>query len=85
MISISCKKIFLNVNDLMLKHNIELDNKHDLKFVIRWNKSFRIQRANSMKNIYILKEMNETRLKRTYADNRLKQFKIKNAENSWMK
>ena len=31
-----------------------------------------------MKDIYILKEMNETRLERTYADNRLKQFKTKN-------
>ena len=34
-----------------------------------------------MKNIYTLKEMNETRLERTYADNRLKRFKIKNIEN----
>ena len=29
------QKIFLNVNDLMLKHDIKLDNKHDLKFVFR--------------------------------------------------
>ena len=35
-----------------------------------------------MKDIYILKEMNETRLERTYAGNRLKQSKIKNAEDS---
>ena len=35
-----------------------------------------------MKDIYILKEMNETRLERTYANNRLKRFKIKNVENS---
>ena len=34
-----------------------------------------------MKDIYILKEMNETRLERIYADNRLKQFKIKDVEN----
>ena len=34
-----------------------------------------------MKNIYILKEMNETRLERTYADNRLKRFKTKNIKN----
>ena len=34
-----------------------------------------------MKNIYILKEMNGIRLKRTYADNRLKRFKIRNVEN----
>ena len=35
-----------------------------------------------MKDIYILKEMNETRLERTYADNRLKRFKTRNVENS---
>ena len=35
-----------------------------------------------MKDIYILKEMNEIRLERTYADNQLKRFKIKNVENS---
>ena len=34
-----------------------------------------------MKEIYILKEMNETHLKRTYAVNRLKRFKIKDVEN----
>ena len=75
-------KIFLNVDDLMLRHNIKLDNKHDLKFVFRWDESFRIQRADSMKNIYILKKMNETRFERIYADNRLKRFKTKNVEDS---
>ena len=35
-----------------------------------------------MKDIYILKEMNETRLERTYADNRLKRFKTRNAKDS---
>ena len=29
------RKIFLNVNDLMLKHNIKLDNKHDFKLTFR--------------------------------------------------
>ena len=66
----------------MLKHDIKLDNKHDFKFVFQWNEPFRIQRADSMKNIYILKEMNETRLEKTYANNRLKRFKTRNAENS---
>ena len=76
------RKISLSADDLMLKHDIKLDNRHDLKLIFRWNESFRIQRANSMKDIYILKEMNETRLERTYANNRLKRFKIKNVENS---
>ena len=35
-----------------------------------------------MKDIYILKEMNETRLERTYANNRLKRFKTKNVKDS---
>ena len=35
-----------------------------------------------MKDIYILKEINETRFKRTYANNQLKRFKTKDAENS---
>ena len=35
-----------------------------------------------MKDIYILKEMNETRFEKTYADNRLKRFKIKNVKDS---
>ena len=75
------RKIFLSADDLMLKHNIKLNNKHNLKFIFRWNESFRIQRANSIKDIYILKEMNETFFERTYADNRLKRFKTKNVEN----
>ena len=29
------RKIFLSADDLMLKHDIKLDNKHDLKFVFR--------------------------------------------------
>ena len=74
--------MILNVNNLILKHNIKLNNKHDLKFVFRWDKSFRIQRVNSMKDTYILKKMNEIYFERTYANNRLKQFKTRNVENS---
>ena len=29
------QKIFLNVDNLMLKHDIKLDNKHDLKLIFR--------------------------------------------------
>ena len=76
------QKIFLSADDLMLKHDIKFDNKHNFKLIFRWDKSFQIQRADSMKDIYILNKMNEIRLERTYADNRLKWFKIKNAEDS---
>ena len=79
------RKILLNADDLILKHDIKFDNKYDFKLIFRWNESFRIQCANSIKNIYILTKMNEIRLKRTYADNRLKRFKTKNIENSLTK
>ena len=79
------QKIFLNVDNLMLKHNIKLDNKHEFKFIFWWDESFRIQRANSMKDIYILKKINKTRFERIYADNRLKRFKTGNIENSLTK
>ena len=69
----------------MLKHDIKFDNKHDFKLIFWWNELFRIQRANSMKDIYILKEMNEIHLERTYANNRLKQFKTRNFKNLSMK
>ena len=29
------RKILLNVNDLMLKHDIKFDNKHDFKLIFR--------------------------------------------------
>ena len=76
------QKIFLNVNDLMLRHDIKLNNKHDFKLIFRWDGPFRIQRADSMKGIYILKEMNGTHLERIYAGNRLKRSKTKNVEDS---
>ena len=75
------RKIFLNADNLILKYDIKFDNKYNLKFIFRRNNLFRIQRANSMKDIYILKKMNEIRLERIYANNRLKRFKTKNAEN----
>ena len=35
-----------------------------------------------MKNIYILKKINEIRFEKIYANNRLKRFKTKNIKNS---
>ena len=36
-----------------------------------------MREAESIKKIYVLKKMNETRLNETYAENRLKRFKIR--------
>ena len=79
------RRIFLNVSDLMLRHNIKFDNKHDLKLIFRWNESFKMQKVDSVKKIYVLKKMNEVYLNETYAENRLKHFRtwkvrIENAE-----
>ena len=67
----------MNVNDLMLRHDIKLDNKHDLKLIFRWNESFKMREADSVKRIYVLKKMNEARLNETYVENRLKRFRTR--------
>ena len=43
-----------------------------------------MREADSIKRIYVLKKMNETHLNETYAENRLKRFKIRKmrAENA---
>ena len=69
------RRIFLNVNDLMLQHDIKFDNKHNLKLIFWWNESFKMRKTNSIKKIYVLKKMNEARLNEIYAENRLKRFK----------
>ena len=67
----------------MLRHDIKLNNKHDFKLVFRWDEFFKIREVNSIKKIYVLKELNETRLDETYAENWLKCFRTRNvrAEN----
>ena len=70
-------RIFLNVNDLMLRHDIKFNNKHNFKLIFRWNESFRMQEADSIKKIYILKKMNEARLNETYVENQLKRFRTR--------
>ena len=68
----------------MLRHDIKFNNKHDFKLIFRWNESFRMREADSIKKIYVLKKMNEIRLNETYAENRLKHFRIRKmrAENA---
>ena len=63
------RRIFLNVNNLILRHDIKFNNKHDLKLLFRWNKSFKIRKANSIKEIYILKKKIKNYLNKTYAEN----------------
>ena len=71
------RRILLNMNNLMLRYNIKLDNKHDLKLIFRWNKLFRMRKVDLIKKIYVLKKINEVRLNETYVGNRLKRFRIR--------
>ena len=71
------RRVFLNISDLMLRHDIKLNNKHDLKLVFRWDEFFRIREIDSIKKTYVLKELNEARLDETYAENRLKRFRTR--------
>ena len=70
------RRIFLNVNDLMLRHDIKFDNKHDFKLIFRWDESFKMRKIDSIKEIYVLKKINEICLNEIYAENRLKRFRI---------
>ena len=63
------RRIFLNVNNLMLRHNIKFDNKHNFKLIFRRNKSFKMQKVDSIKKTSILKKINEVRLSETYVEN----------------
>ena len=71
------RRIFLNVNDLILRHDIKFDNKHNLKLIFRWDESFKMREADSIKKIYVLKKMNEARLNETYVENWLKRFRTR--------
>ena len=62
----------------MLRHDIKLNNKHDLKFVFRWDEFFKVLKVDSIKKTYVLKELNEARFNETYAENRLKRFRTRN-------
>ena len=71
------RRIFLNVNNLMLRHDIKFNNKHDLKLIFRWNESFKMRKVDLIKKIYVLKKMNEAHLNEIYVENRLKCFKTR--------
>jgi len=59
-------------SDLVLLHDIKLNNIHTLKLTWRWLKSFRVVKMNTEKEWYRIAEFNEAILKETIAENRLK-------------
>ena len=71
------RRIFLNVNNLILQYNFKLNNKHDFKLIFRWDESIKMRETNLIKKICILKKMNKACLNEIYIENRLKRFKIR--------
>ena len=59
----------------MLRYDIKLNNKHDLKLIFHWDEFFKVREIDSIKRIYVLKELNEAYFDETYAENRLKRFR----------
>jgi len=59
-------------SDLILLHNIKLNNMHMLKLTWRWLKSFRVVKMNTEKEWYKIAKLDEAILKETIAENRLK-------------
>ena len=60
--------------DMIMLHDIRLNNQHFEKLTFRWLKSFRIFQTFFQKDIYIIAKLNETELKNTVSKNKLKKF-----------
>ncbi len=59
-------------NDLVLLHDIKLNNMHTLKLTWRWLKFFQVIKMNTEKKWYKIAKLNEAILKETIAENKLK-------------
>ena len=60
--------------DMIMLHDIRLNNQHFEKLTFRWLKFFRIFQTFFQKDIYIIAKLDETELKNTMSENRLKKF-----------
>ena len=59
---------------MIMLHDIRLNNQHFERLTFRWLNSFWIFQAFSQKDIYIIAKLDETKLRDTVLDNRLKKF-----------
>ena len=59
-------------SDLVLLHDIKLNNMHTLKLTWRWLKSFQVVKMNTEKKWYKIAKLDEAILKETIAENKLK-------------
>ena len=67
--------------DMIMLHDIRLNNQHFEKLTFRWLKFFRIFQTFSQKDIYIIAKLNEAELKNTMSENRLKKFYFRKTVN----
>ena len=60
--------------DMIMLHDIRLNNQHFERLTFRWLKFFRIFQTFFQKDIYIIAKLDEAELKNTMSENRLKKF-----------
>jgi hypothetical protein len=70
------RKTLIKKDDTVLVYHSKraTDMSSDVKLAFKWLGPYRVHEANSTKGTYVLKEMDGTLLKGTYAGNRLKKF-----------
>ena len=69
------KRVHINSilkSDLVLLHDIKLNNMHTLKLTWRWLRSFQVMKMNTEKEWYKITKLDEVILKEMIAENRLK-------------
>ena len=59
-------------------YNIKLNKKYNIKLFFQILDFFKIKKEDKIKDFYILKKVNCTRLKNTYLRNRLKRYVKRN-------
>ncbi len=66
----------INKNDLVLFHDTQHENDRSInrKLKYRWRESFRVKEAIQKKNTYLLQELDEIDLAKTFVENKLKKF-----------
>jgi ribosomal protein S28E/S33 len=69
----------IKVEEIVLLHNTirEKDMSREQKMYFRWLGPYRVKKIITLKEAYVLEELNDEELRDTIAENRLKRFYLK--------